>query len=291
MNYSSNPVMDAIRHITSVEKDQAEQEAVRRDLEDQLNAAIAKGDANGLCQFATVTDWAVVHRQPVDQQTATRLPRRAQTLTEVLLESVNGYPEVETQLVQLLLNACKSSDTDLALQAGELRDSLVAKWVAVIAKSISAAVLALAGIGAQAADLQADAVTGQAADVGSTAVGLVLGASEANPLGILTIGAKAIAYQRILEAPATEQPQLWSAYGAFGWGAAANNLCVIAAIATSGAAAALCPLIGVAAGLTVYSSDAERRDRATFDALCKQERAINPAMECVYTADATGAKQ
>lgn len=131
MSYSSNPVMDAIRHMTEVEKDEAEQEAKRSDLEGLIGSAIANGDANGLCKFSTVTDWAQGNRQPVDQQTAIRLPRRAQTLTEVLMESVNGYPEVETELIQLLLNACGSSDENLALQACKLRDQLAAKWVEV----------------------------------------------------------------------------------------------------------------------------------------------------------------
>lgn len=109
----------------------AESEAARRKLAQQLDAAIANGDANGLCRFATVTDWDAVRRQPVDQKTATTLPRRAQTLAEVLMESVDGYPETSTQLIQLLLNACSSSDTDLAMQAGALRDQLAAKWVEV----------------------------------------------------------------------------------------------------------------------------------------------------------------
>lgn len=109
----------------------AEAAAARIGLALELGAVIAKGDANGLCSFATVTDWDLVKRQPVDQKTTTALPRRAQTLAEVLMESVDGYPETSTQLIQLLLNACASSDTDLAMQAGALRDQLAAKWVEV----------------------------------------------------------------------------------------------------------------------------------------------------------------
>ncbi len=92
----------------------------------------------------------------------------------------------------------------------------------------------LIATGAHAGDRAA--VAGQLADVGSTAVGLALGAAEANPLGILTLGAKAIAYQQIKAAPAVEQPAMWSAYGAFGWGATANNVCVLAAMASGGVA-------------------------------------------------------
>lgn len=131
--------------------------------------------------------------------------------------------------------------------------------------------------------LENKAVTGQLADLGSTGIGLALGAAEANPLGLLTLGVKAYAYQQIKEAPAVEQPAMWSAYGAFGWGAAANNVCVIAAIATGGAAAAICPLIGLATGMTTWNGDEAKRDRATFAVICEQQRKANPALTCSYS--------
>lgn len=134
--------------------------------------------------------------------------------------------------------------------------------------------------------LSEEAVNGQWADVGSTGIGLALGAAEANPLGIVTLGLKVATYNNIKNAPELEQPALWSAYGALGWGAAANNLCVIAAIATGGAGAAICPLIGLATGLGTYSADEEARNRATFDAMCKDARKTQPALECVYTPPA-----
>ncbi|MEZ5645290.1 MAG: hypothetical protein R3E99_09090 [Burkholderiaceae bacterium] len=126
------------------------------------------------------------------------------------------------------------------------------------------------------------AVAAQVADVGTTGIGLAMGAAEANPLGILTLGMKVVAYQQIKEAPPVEQPRLWSAYGAMGWGAAANNLCVIATLATGGAGAVLCPAIGLAAGLGVWNQDAESRDKATFAALCTQAQATNPDLTCVW---------
>lgn len=135
-------------------------------------------------------------------------------------------------------------------------------------------------------ELHDKAVAGQVADVGSTAIGLAMGAAEANPLGILTLGVKAIAYQQIQEAPPTERPAMLSAYGAFGWGAAANNICVIAAIASGGAAAALCPLLGLATGVTTWNADEERRNRATFDAICEEQKQSNPALVCIYTPPA-----
>jgi hypothetical protein len=103
--------------------------------------------------------------------------------------------------------------------------------------------------------VQDQAVAAQVADLGTTGVGLMMGAAEANPLGVLTIGMKVVAYQKIKAAPPEEQPRLWSAYGAMGWGAAANNLCVIAAIASGGVGAALCPAIGLVAGFGVWNSE------------------------------------
>ena len=154
----------------------------------------------------------------------------------------------------------------------------------------SAVLLAAAGVSsmqARAEDnpnaapaLENQAVAGQLADVGSTGVGLAMGAAEANPLGLLTLGAKAVIYNQIKEAPAVEQPKLWSTYGAFGWGATANNLCVIAAIATGGVAALLCPLIGVVTGVTVYNGDEEKRNRETALAVCTEQRKVNPALVC-----------
>jgi hypothetical protein len=136
---------------------------------------------------------------------------------------------------------------------------------------------------AQPADnLQTSAVMGQAADVGTTGAGLLMGAAEANPLGLVTLGIKAVAYQKIKSSPPVEQPRLWGMYGALGWGAAANNLCVIATIATGGGAAVLCPLLGLGAGIGNWSAGSEERDRATFAAICDEAKAKNPELVCIY---------
>lgn len=134
---------------------------------------------------------------------------------------------------------------------------------------------------------ESQAVNGQIADVGSTGIGLLMGAAEANPLGIITLGIKVAAYQQIKEAPPAEQPRLWGMYGAFGWGAAANNLCIIGTIASGGAFAALCPVLGVAAGMGVWNTNEAERDRATFDAMCRDAQAANPDLSCTYTESKT----
>ncbi len=132
------------------------------------------------------------------------------------------------------------------------------------------------------AGLQTNAVAGQVADVGSTGIGLIMGAAEANPLGIVTLGLKAVVYKKIKDSPPVEQPRLWGMYGALGWGAAANNLCVIAAIATGGAAAAVCPLIGLGAGMGSWSAGAEERDKATFAVMCQEAKVKNPDLVCIF---------
>jgi hypothetical protein len=76
-------------------------------------------------------------------------------------------------------------------------------------------------------------------------------------------------------------------YGAFGWGAAANNLCIIGTIASGGAFAALCPVLGVAAGMGVWNTNEAERDRATFDAMCRDAQAANPELSCTYTESKT----
>lgn len=138
----------------------------------------------------------------------------------------------------------------------------------------------------QLQQVSGSAVNGQLADVGTTGVGLLLGAAEANPLGILTLGMKVAAYNEIKKAPEAEQPRLWGMYGAMGWGAAANNLCIIATLASGGAAAVVCPMIGLAAGMGIYDAGEEERNQATFNAMCKDMRKTNPALECVYTPPA-----
>lgn len=121
-----------------------------------------------------------------------------------------------------------------------------------------------------------DAVAAQVADVATTGAGLSIGAAEANPLGLALLGVKLAAYQHIKAQPADEQPRLWGMFGAFGWGAAVNNLCVIA----SGGA---CWVVGAVAGLFQWQRTEPERLRAQFDAICERERVQNPALQCAWS--------
>ena len=81
-----------------------------------------RGDANALAPWAPLTtDWDAVKRTPVDQRTATRLPKRQQTIAECMTESLDyGNGPSMTEAMQLILAATRSTDTDLALLAGDL---------------------------------------------------------------------------------------------------------------------------------------------------------------------------
>ena len=104
------------------------------------------------------------------------------------------------------------------------------------------------------ADDREQAINGQIADIASTAVGLALGASETNPLGVVALGVKALVKSQIEQAPVEDQPALWNLWGAAGWGATANNVCVILSIVTSGGFGGGCLLVGLVAGVTIYQS-------------------------------------
>jgi hypothetical protein len=186
----------------------------------------------------------------------------------------------------LFWSSIMSLSATLSSTARALRNGLI---VAACCTSLGLAHAEGSDVGAEAqaqaqvvVAIKSDAVYGQAADLATTGVGLLLGAAEANPLGILTLGVKAMAYKQIKESPTVEQPRMWSMYGALGWGAAANNLCVIAAIATGGGAAILCPLIGLGAGVGSWNADAKKRDEATFAAICQEEKVKNRELVCIY---------
>ena len=107
----------------------AEAEAAQN-LRTEFAKAADAGDANALCSWAPhTTDWHSVKRMPIDQLTTARLPKRAQTLTELMIESLaygDGPSMVEA--MHLILAATKSSDTDLALLAGDLVERMGASF-------------------------------------------------------------------------------------------------------------------------------------------------------------------
>ena len=97
------------------------------------------------------------------------------------------------------------------------------------------------------------AVAAHATDLTTTAIGLTLpGVAEINPLGLLIVPAKLIARQHISSAPVEQQPRLWGIFGAAGWAASANNICVIISAATGTGLGLTCPAIGIAVGAWLW---------------------------------------
>lgn len=101
-----------------------------RELRAQFAKAADVGDANALCRWApSVTDWDAAKRMPIDQRTTVSLPKRAQTMTELMTESLDyGDGPTMVEAMHLILAATKSSDTDLALLAGDLVERMGASF-------------------------------------------------------------------------------------------------------------------------------------------------------------------
>lgn len=132
--------------------------------------------------------------------------------------------------------------------------------------------LLLSACTASNAKEEGNAVAAQVSDLATTYVALARGATEMNPLGPGSLWiTKPLVYRWIKSQPKEDQPGYFSVGNAFGWGAAANNLCVIA---TGGA----CALIGAVAGLIAWKQGAVERE---YWDLCKQVRHREPAdMSC-----------
>lgn len=125
---------------------------------------------------------------------------------------------------------------------------------------------------ATAVDEETSAVAAHITDMATTYAAISRGATELNPIGPngLLI-AKPLVYALIKQQPKTEQAKLFSVYGAWGWGATANNLCVLAS-------GGLCAVVGLFAGLLSWQMGAAERE---YWELCNRVKHREPAdMEC-----------
>lgn len=121
------------------------------------------------------------------------------------------------------------------------------------------------------------------ADGLSTAAGLAAGAAEMNPLGpVLSIGVKFAVMEYAKTLPDTEQPAVYAMAASLWSGAAANNVCVTAALLTGGSFAPACIALGVAWGMKAWQESAREREFWEGCALLR-EYAKDPALACVYT--------
>lgn len=136
---------------------------------------------------------------------------------------------------------------------------------------------------AQAEDAKRQAQGAILADGLSTAAGLAAGATELNPLGpVLSIGVKFALMQYAKTLPDTEQPAAYAVAASVWSGAAANNVCVTAALLTGGGFAPACIALGVAWGMKTWQESAREREFWEGCALLR-EYAKEPNLACVYT--------
>ena len=160
---------------------------------------------------------------------------------------------------------------------GYTQGAALARWCAI-------ALLATATFSARAGTAQEQATGGAVADGVTTALGLAAGAAELNPLGpLLGVGVKMAFMEYAKGLPDTEQPAAYAAAASFWQGAAANNVCVAAAILSGGAFAPACVAMGIAWGAKTWKDTEYERQ---FWEGCRMLRqyAQRPDMPCIYNA-------
>lgn len=140
---------------------------------------------------------------------------------------------------------------------------------------------------AQAQEVKSQAMNAAIADGVSTAAGLALGAVEMNPLGpLLAVGMKAVVFHVAEGMPDTERPAAYATAASLWSGAAANNICIAAAILTGGSFAPACLAVGVAWGVKTWKDTEHERE---FWEGCAMLRAYanEPELTCIYTPPET----
>ena len=133
------------------------------------------------------------------------------------------------------------------------------------------------------ADLREQAKQAAVADAATTAVGLAAGAAEMNPVGpIVAVAIKPLVLRYISSLPEEQQASAHAAVSSVWGGAAANNLCVIVSILTSGGFGPVCVAVGVAWGWKTWK-DSEP-ERIFWEEGCPMLRqfAGDPDMQCIY---------
>jgi len=118
-----------------------------------------------------------------------------------------------------------------------------------------------------------------AADGGLTILGLVLGAAELNPLGLLTIPLKYGMVQHVKTLPDGERQEAESTMTAYFGGLSVNNACVVLAILTGGTFGVACLVIGAAYGLNKWNAESTQR---AFWHLCTEEKVARPDLSCEW---------
>jgi hypothetical protein len=136
---------------------------------------------------------------------------------------------------------------------------------------VSLATLAMAS-NAQAGEVEA--YGGIAADAVTTGIALSTpGIVETNPLGWATVPIRLAIMQYAKSLPREEGQPVMDAVSATGWGAAANNLAVLAGMGPIG------PVVALAVGYTVWKSGENERD---FWVACAAQKSMEAGVSCEY---------
>jgi len=111
MSYSSNPVIDAMRHYDALYEASDAQVEAESDLAGDFLKACQKVDANSLAPWAGRVNDDEQRKALGLDWSAKNLPQRQQALHEVMVESLD-YPDGPTmcEAMQLLLNVAYSAD-------------------------------------------------------------------------------------------------------------------------------------------------------------------------------------
>lgn len=127
MSYSTDPVADAAAYYEPRFAAAERQAKAEREADQAFMDACAAGDANAIATFAPmVRDWTL------KVASIDKAPKRMQTLTEVMLESLDykSGPAME-ELMQLLLNVAYGTDPEAAQdQAKRLIERMATTWAA-----------------------------------------------------------------------------------------------------------------------------------------------------------------
>ena len=131
------------------------------------------------------------------------------------------------------------------------------------------ALLCVLVVSAQAQTMQDKAESSAWIDTAQTIVGVGSGiVAEANPLGLAALVLKIPALEHCKAQPQYEQPACFASLSVVWSGAVANNWCVLGAIVLSaGALAPLCPLAGIAYGVSEWT---RAQPELEFWAICGQ---------------------
>lgn len=147
-------------------------------------------------------------------------------------------------------------------------------------KQLGAAALVSLAFASSANAGEVDAYGGIAADAASTALALSApGIVEMNPLGWATVPLRILAVQYAKSLPEEEGKPMMQGINAAGWGAAANNLLVLA-----GASSVAAPIIGIAVGYALWKKGEPERE---FWAICAAQKKSNPQLKCTFEANRT----